>query len=438
MNPKHLLITALLMAVFQFGNAQKILFLHHSVGTGVYTDGQVPSWIDNYNTEHGTHYIVTDHVYPNSPYPWDNYPYDYWNLWINNGCDNSNPDIACLDSLCAHYDVISFKHCFPAAYVLPDAAVSSVSSSEKTLGNYKLQYRALRDLMDTYPNNKFIVWTLAPLSRLGTDPATASRARSFVDWVKNDWLREEGKSHPNIFVFDFWGQVAETDSSPSNGMLNSLKYDFERDHSTSESHPNLAGNQFAGPKFAESIVRAIEYVPEIKVASLSVASENGENTITSLGGSLQLSVVIGPVDATNQEVIWSVQNGTGQASLSEDGLLTAIADGTVTVFATAKDGSGVTGSLVITISKQQIPTSLDPGNKDPLIIGMNDRELRIRMPEYSRDRKVNFYNLTGSLVLSRPAGERDCTVNISSMAAGLYILVVSDNAASTVLKFAKP
>jgi hypothetical protein len=45
----------------------------------------------------------------------------------------------------------------------------------------------------------------------------------------------------------------------------------------------------------------------------------------------------------------------GTATISSTGLLTAVTNGTVTVKATAKDGSGVVGSAVITISGQVTP-----------------------------------------------------------------------------------
>ena len=40
-----------------------------------------------------------------------------------------------------------------------------------------------------------------------------------------------------------------------------------------------------------------------------------------------------------QAVTWSVNNGTGQATIDSNGLLTGTVAGTVTVTATAKDGS---------------------------------------------------------------------------------------------------
>ena len=54
---------------------------------------------------------------------------------------------------------------------------------------------------------------------------------------------------------------------------------------------------------------------------------------------------------------WSIANGTGQASINSTGLVTAVANGTVTARATANDGSGVYGTLTITISNQVIPVT---------------------------------------------------------------------------------
>jgi hypothetical protein len=261
MKPISYFVGIILLLLSVKASSQKIMFLHHSTGAGVYSEGHVANWITDYNTSHATDYQMSEMFYPNEPYPWANYPYDYWNLWINGECNNSEANIACMDNLCANYDVIIFKHCFPGADIESDDEVSSVSSDHMTLGNYKLQYRALRDLMDSYPENKFIVWTLAPLHRLATNTENAARARTFVNWVKNDWLTEDGKDHPNIFVFDFYNYVAESNPTPANGKVNCLKYAYEGDHKNSDSHPNTLANQTVGPVFAQFIVDAIEGTP---------------------------------------------------------------------------------------------------------------------------------------------------------------------------------
>ncbi|MBN1789447.1 MAG: Ig-like domain-containing protein, partial [Bacteroidales bacterium] len=90
----------------------------------------------------------------------------------------------------------------------------------------------------------------------------------------------------------------------------------------------------------------------IPVTGITVTVAGGLATITTPSGTLQLAAAVLPSDATNKNVTWSIQNGTGQASISATGLVTAIADGNVTATATAADGSNVKGSLTITISGQ--------------------------------------------------------------------------------------
>jgi hypothetical protein len=223
-----------------------VIFLHHSTGAGVWSGGNVPGWFSNYNNTHATSYVVAERSYPNTPYPWDNYPYDYWNLWVNGACNSADPDIECMNTLAANHDIIIFKHCFPGADVVADNGSPNVGSSVQTLANYQLQYRALRTLMDSYPNTKFIVWTLAPLHRLATNAATAARAKQFVDWVNTTWLAEGGQTHPNIFVFNFWGLVAGGD--------NFLRYEYEGSHTNTDSHPNALANATVGPIFSQFIV----------------------------------------------------------------------------------------------------------------------------------------------------------------------------------------
>lgn len=261
---KKILILSIVAICFVLNlPGQKILFIHHSTGGGVYSQGNIANWFTNYNTTNGKNYQITERAYPDTPYPWENYPYDYWNLWVNPSttCNSSHANIECINTITQNYNVIIFKHCFPGAGIGPDEATSSVSSSSKTLGNYKLQCRALRAMMDGYPNNKFIVWTLTPLHRNATNADDAARAKQFVDWVKNTWLTEDGKSHPNIYIFDFWGIVAESNATPANGKVNCLKYDYEGSHTGDDSHPNTTANETAGPLFAQFVVNCIENKP---------------------------------------------------------------------------------------------------------------------------------------------------------------------------------
>ncbi|MEG1515904.1 MAG: FN3 associated domain-containing protein, partial [Clostridia bacterium] len=67
------------------------------------------------------------------------------------------------------------------------------------------------------------------------------------------------------------------------------------------------------------------------------------------GQEKQLTAVVRPDGATNSALTWSIVSGAENASITADGLITYKAKGNVTVKAEAKDGSGVSGTKVITI-----------------------------------------------------------------------------------------
>jgi len=95
----------------------------------------------------------------------------------------------------------------------------------------------------------------------------------------------------------------------------------------------------------------------IIVNSITVTGEDGNLTIDTDGGTLQMIAEVLPEDASNKNITWSVQLSLPPAllliaTINQDGLLIATGNGTVTVTVTAKDGSGVYGTIDITISNQ--------------------------------------------------------------------------------------
>lgn len=87
----------------------------------------------------------------------------------------------------------------------------------------------------------------------------------------------------------------------------------------------------------------------VQVESITVS---GPTEITQDNDTIRLTASVLPENATAKVVNWSVINGTGKAHINATGLLTAVSDGTVTVVATAADGSFVTGQLDVNISGQ--------------------------------------------------------------------------------------
>lgn len=252
----------------------RIAYLHHSTGEVVWTggvhrrlyrvwqsvvpelvkgwfdglwSGGVPDFIRRWNREHGTSYRIDNLTYPatRDGYPWANYPYDYWNLWVAHTGERRDRGELNLDDLVKDHDVIVFKHCFPVSRIAEDTQPPSVSSSAKTLGNYKLQYEALKARLHQFPEKRFILWTGAALERgSNTNAAQAKRAREFFDWVKGSW-DEKGD---NIFVWDFYELEADAE-----GFLAPANASAPRN-----SHPGSAFARSVAPLIGRRIVDVIE------------------------------------------------------------------------------------------------------------------------------------------------------------------------------------
>ena len=109
--------------------------------------------------------------------------------------------------------------------------------------------------------------------------------------------------------------------------------------------------------FAEGLTYFEQFVaPTVLVTDITVSGEAGATTIDVDNGTLQMYADILPVNATNQNVTWSVVDGTATATINATGLLQATGtnagNGTVWAKAAANDGSGVADSIEITISNQ--------------------------------------------------------------------------------------
>lgn len=122
--------------------------------------------------------------------------------------------------------------------------------------------------------------------------------------------------------------------------------------------------------FAEYPVQILS--PTAEVAAINVRSDTPFSNEVEIGTTAQMIADIYPGNAAKQEVIWSVKNGTGTAEIDENGLLTALTTGTVTVYARSTDGTDVTGSATVNIVRYVDELTLlfngDP-NKTTLGVG---------------------------------------------------------------------
>lgn len=88
-----------------------------------------------------------------------------------------------------------------------------------------------------------------------------------------------------------------------------------------------------------------------EVETIVLNTESGNDFISEKDGTIQMTANVLPENATIPDFSWNVKP-SNLGSINENGLLRAEADGTVTVIASALDGSETTGTMEITISNQ--------------------------------------------------------------------------------------
>ena len=103
---------------------------------------------------------------------------------------------------------------------------------------------------------------------------------------------------------------------------------------------------------------------------------SGEKTVQA-GKTIQLSAAVKPDDAADKSVKWSISKGEKYATIDENGVLTALKAGSVTVKATAADGSGVSATFKITVEEAAMWAGSGT-EKDPFLITCLEDLLNLR------------------------------------------------------------
>lgn len=248
---------------------QSIIFLHHSTGERIWYGKKVslftrvldklsdriadifgqkpvlPILFENYNRESGKNYVINEIEFPKaSPYGWNNNPFDYYNIWVRNAGEDPYMDEPTLEILTNKYNVIILKHCYPVTRIKPDLDSADINSNIKTLANYKLQYLALREKMQSFPDTKFILFTGAALVKAHLPEDEALRAKEFFNWVVNEW----DVPQDNIYIWDLYSLETEGD----------LYFKEEYAMSPFDSHPNGIFAEKASMLLFNRIIDVIE------------------------------------------------------------------------------------------------------------------------------------------------------------------------------------
>ncbi len=163
----------------------------------------------------------------------------------------------------------------------------------------------------------------------------------------------------------------------------------------------------------------------IPVSSISISSEGNNNEITTKGGTLQFSAQVLPENANDKSITWSVNNPS-VAGIDQNGLLTAFNNGSVTIAATANDGSDVSGNMLIHVSNQNpiFVTEISITSEDDITeISTPDGSLQLYahfLPENATNKTVTWSVDDKAIATVTPngllTGNQNGVVTISALA----------------------
>ncbi|UXX79939.1 Ig-like domain-containing protein [Reichenbachiella carrageenanivorans] len=173
----------------------------------------------------------------------------------------------------------------------------------------------------------------------------------------------------------------------------------------------------------------------VLVSAISVQGQAGATAITTDGGTLQMEATVSPVNATDASYVWSVTNGTGAATIDANGLLMAVSNGTVTVTATANDGSEITGDVTITISNQVVLSINDQQKNREWVIYPNPVTSVLNLDFNTTIEAISIVDFTGKPIKTIPSPKR--VFDVSDLAIGIYFFQIKTDQGLMSKKFVK-
>lgn len=231
----------------------RLIFIHHSVGG---------NWLAEGNGNLGNALNTNNYYVSETNYGWDAQPgdnlgdrtnTDNWPEWFT---DSKMPYVYGSDYHSAYSnnianpggenEIIMFKSCYP------QSEVGTSIDDEKTIYNSLLPYFAAHQ-------DKLFVLITPPGE---TDVSSYQLTRDLCNWLTdtdNGWLK--GYTGKNVFAFDFYGVLSETDShhrwtGDHIEHVYAADYDGKSPYHNGDDHPNSIGGQKA----------TLEFLPLLNVA----------------------------------------------------------------------------------------------------------------------------------------------------------------------------
>jgi hypothetical protein len=267
------------------------LFLHHSVGGVIWNNStpDVPQLMLEYNVEHNYtgNQTVTMNIGESFFPPVRQFSDHYWDTWhaVFAGESIYPQDVDSLQSYIANNPIIVIKTGWGGTDVSgmgsPEDTliIEDYDASGRTYYRHKWHWRSIIRVMQSYPDNFFVIWTGIPLlPGPGYDGTLAHR---FCVWAKDTLAAgldaPYGDFPSNVYVFDIFHLLADP---------NNQNWGMDEDyHVVGDNHPNEAGCDIVAPLFVEETFNAATLYEE----NYNLPVELSAFSATIIGSSVKLN-----------------------------------------------------------------------------------------------------------------------------------------------------
>jgi uncharacterized protein YjdB len=163
---------------------------------------------------------------------------------------------------------------------------------------------------------------------------------------------------------------------------------------------------------ATAAITVIQPVSAVEISHTTLDLKIGETE--------QLSATIIPADANDHGMSWSSDNNA-VATVSETGLVTAVAEGTAVVTVTTDDGDfTATCTVVVTLNVGVDETNLADGFV--VFPNISQGHVSVRLPADFSHGTIKVFNNAGAEVISRSTDAFDGKLDLSGQPAGVYFI----------------
>lgn len=198
-----------------------------------------------------------------------------------------------------------------------------------------------------------------------------------------------------------------------------------------------------GEPVLSNVVSTAEAMNAKLATSVSVISEVNS---TEIGGpdqiGLQLNAVIEPITAGIRYVNWTIEEGADIATVSSTGYVTMYPDapmGTVVVRATAVDGSGAYGEIILNAISSVEDAISDICTRGELICSPTavDSEMTVKGLDNDGASRLYIYNISGVVCQILDVEGSSAVVSVDWLASGHYFVRAENRLGISIGRFVK-